>query len=161
MATATVDLREQVGKQSTAAGALMVRGFLVNATNPKGLLFFLAVLPQFVVPTEPLLPQYLAVGVTMVVVDLIVMGLYTGLSVRLVNWLHRRASRPCSTACSPACSPRPPSCFRWCGGVPLPREDRLARHRGPCLRRVLPRHHPVHCRREITMRSREARESRG
>ena len=40
----------------------MVRGFLVNATNPKGLVFFLAVLPQFVVPTEPLLPQYLAIG---------------------------------------------------------------------------------------------------
>jgi homoserine/homoserine lactone efflux protein len=40
------------------------------------------------VPTAPLLPQYLAVGVTMVVVDLVVMGLYTGLSVRLVRWLH-------------------------------------------------------------------------
>ncbi|MDT5329983.1 MAG: homoserine/homoserine lactone efflux protein, partial [Mycobacterium sp.] len=50
--------------------------------------FFLAVLPQFVVPTAPLLPQYLAVGATMVVVDLVVMGLYTGLSVRLVRWLH-------------------------------------------------------------------------
>jgi homoserine/homoserine lactone efflux protein len=68
--------------------ALLVRGFLVNATNPKGLVFFLAVLPQFVVPTVPLLPQYLAVGVTMVAVDLVVMGLYTGLSVRLLKWLH-------------------------------------------------------------------------
>ena len=54
-----------------------MRGFLVNATNPKGLVFFLAVLPQFVVPTAPLLPQYLAIGVTMVAVDLVVMGLYT------------------------------------------------------------------------------------
>ena len=87
--TATVDLREQVGKAMDGGRvALLVRGFLVNATNPKGLVFFLAVLPQFVVPTEPLLPQYLAVGVTMVAVDLVVMGLYTGLSVRLVNWLH-------------------------------------------------------------------------
>ena len=51
-------------------------------------MFFLAVLPQFVVPTEPLLRQYLAVGVTMVAVDLVVMGLYTGLSVRLIKWLH-------------------------------------------------------------------------
>lgn len=66
----------------------MVRGFLVNATNPKGLLFFLAVMPQFVVPTAPLLPQYLAIGATMVAVDLVVMGLYTGLSVRLLAWLR-------------------------------------------------------------------------
>ena len=87
--TATIDLREQVSKAMDGGRvALLVRGFLVNATNPKGLVFFLAVLPQFVVPTQPLLPQYLAVGVTMVAVDLVVMGLYTGLSVRLLKWLH-------------------------------------------------------------------------
>jgi len=67
--TATVDLREQIGKAVDGGRvAMVVRGFLVNATNPKGLVFFLAVLPQFVVPTEPLMPQYLAVGVTMVAV---------------------------------------------------------------------------------------------
>ena len=77
--TATVDLREQIGKAMDGGRlSLLVRGFLVNATNPKGLVFFLAVLPQFVVPTAPLLPQYLAIGATMVAVDLVVMGLYTG-----------------------------------------------------------------------------------
>ncbi|AKS34413.1 LysE family transporter [Mycolicibacterium goodii] len=87
--TATVDLREQIGKATDSGrAALVVRGFLVNATNPKGLVFFLAVLPQFVVPTAPLLPQYLAIGATMVGVDIVVMGLYTGLAVRLLNWLH-------------------------------------------------------------------------
>lgn len=87
--TAAIDLRAQVGK-ATEAGrtGLVVRGFLVNATNPKGLVFFLAVLPQFVVPTAPLLPQYLAIGATMIAVDLVVMGLYTGLAVRLLTWLH-------------------------------------------------------------------------
>jgi homoserine/homoserine lactone efflux protein len=64
------------------------RGFLVNATNPKGLVFFLAVLPQFVVPTVALLPQYLAIGVTMVGVDLVVMGLYDALASRLLKWMH-------------------------------------------------------------------------
>jgi homoserine/homoserine lactone efflux protein len=87
--TATVDLREQLGKTIDGGRwSLVVRGFLVNATNPKGLVFFLAVLPQFVVPIGPQLPQYLAIGVTMVLVDLVVMGLYTGLSVRLLGWLH-------------------------------------------------------------------------
>jgi homoserine/homoserine lactone efflux protein len=87
--TATVDLREQIGKSVDGDRlSLLVRGFLVNATNPKGLVFFLAVLPQFVVPTAPLLPQYLAIGATMVAVDLVVMGLYTGLAARLLRWLH-------------------------------------------------------------------------
>ncbi len=87
--SATVDLREQIGKTvDGGARALVVRGFLVNATNPKGLVFFIAVLPQFVVPTAPLLPQYLAIGVTMIAVDLVVMGLYTSLSSRLLTWLN-------------------------------------------------------------------------
>jgi homoserine/homoserine lactone efflux protein len=89
--SATVDLREQIGKAVDGGRlALVVRGFLVNATNPKGLVFFLAVLPQFVVPTAPLLPQYLAIGATMVVVDLVVMGLYTALAARLLKWMHTR-----------------------------------------------------------------------
>lgn len=85
----TTDLRAKIG--TTVDGGrlgLLTRGFLVNATNPKSLVFFLAVLPQFVVPTAPLLPQYLVIGTTMVAVDLVVMGLYTGLAVRLVEWLH-------------------------------------------------------------------------
>jgi len=87
--TATRDLREQMDTSTNGGrAALVVRGFLVNATNPKGLVFFLAVLPQFVVPTAPLLPQYLAIGATMVAVDMVVMGLYTGLSVRLLRWMH-------------------------------------------------------------------------
>ena len=87
--SATVDLREQVGKAMDGGRlSLVMRGYLVNATNPKGLVFFLAVLPQFVVPTAPLMPQYLAIGATMVGVDLVVMGLYTALSVRLLKWMH-------------------------------------------------------------------------
>jgi homoserine/homoserine lactone efflux protein len=85
----TTDLRTKIGTMVDGGRlGLLTRGFLVNATNPKSLVFFLAVLPQFVVPTAPLLPQYLAIGTTMVAVDLVVMGLYTGLAVRLVEWLH-------------------------------------------------------------------------
>jgi homoserine/homoserine lactone efflux protein len=87
--TATRDLREQMGQGGDGRiGALLLRGFLVNVTNPKGLVFLLAVLPQFVVPTAPLLPQYLIISATMVAVDLVVMGAYTGLASRLLRWLH-------------------------------------------------------------------------
>ena len=46
------------------------------------------VLPQFVVPTAPLPPQYLAIGATMTVVDVIVMSGYAGLAARLLRWLR-------------------------------------------------------------------------
>jgi homoserine/homoserine lactone efflux protein len=57
--------------------ALFAQGFLVNATNPKATVFFLAVLPQFIEVSRPLLPQYLAVCATLTVVDLVVMSGYT------------------------------------------------------------------------------------
>lgn len=68
--------------------SLVVRGFLVNATNPKGLVFLLAVLPQFVEPSAPLLPQYLTIALTMVVVDVAVMCTYTGMAAQLMGWLR-------------------------------------------------------------------------
>ena len=83
------DLGEQLTASADGSRVnLLVRGFLVNVTNPKGLVFLLAVVPQFVVPTAPLLPQYLAIAATMVAVDLVVMGAYTGLAVRLLAWLR-------------------------------------------------------------------------
>ena len=153
--TATVDLREQIGKAMDGGRlSLVVRGFLVNATNPKGLVFFLAVLPQFVVPTAPLMPQYLAIGATMVAVDLVVMGLYTGLSVRLLEVdAHAAPTDGRQPRVLRRCSPLPPWCCRWCAAARLPRKHRLPGHRRPDRRRVVPRHNPIHGRRQITSRS--------
>ncbi len=61
---------------------LVMRGFLVNISNPKALIFILAILPQFIDPAAPLLIQYVIIAATMVVVDLIVMAGYTGLAVK-------------------------------------------------------------------------------
>lgn len=51
-------------------------GFFTNATNPKGIIFMVAVLPQFISQTAPVLPQLLILGVTMCFVDLVVMHSY-------------------------------------------------------------------------------------
>ena len=68
--------------------AMMFRGFLVNVSNPKALVFMLAVLPQFVDPHAPLLSQYLILGATMICVDLIVMAGYTGLASKVLRLLR-------------------------------------------------------------------------
>ncbi|VVM68014.1 Homoserine/homoserine lactone efflux protein [Pseudomonas fluorescens] len=64
---------------------LIFRGFVVNMSNPKALVFMLAVLPQFINPHAPLLAQYLIIGATMVCVDLIVMAGYTGLASKVLR----------------------------------------------------------------------------
>ncbi len=71
-----------------SAPALVLRGFLVNASNPKAVVFMLAVLPQFLDPVAPLLPQYLTIAVTMVAVDVVVMTGYTGLAARVLTLMR-------------------------------------------------------------------------
>lgn len=68
--------------------ALVVRGFFVNASNPKALVFILAVLPQFIDTGAPLAAQYLMMTLTMVGVDLVVMAGYTGLAAKVLRLLR-------------------------------------------------------------------------
>lgn len=67
---------------------LVLRGFLVNASNPKAIIFILAVLPQFLDPQGSLLSQYTVMAATMVAVDLVVMAGYTGLAARVLRALR-------------------------------------------------------------------------
>ncbi len=73
-------------KDSSARG-IFTQGLLVNFTNPKGLVFLLAVLPQFIDPTKPTAMQYVVLALTLVCVDLIVMAGYTGLAARVLRLL--------------------------------------------------------------------------
>ena len=71
-----------------AAKTLLVKGFLVNATNPKGILFMLAVLPQFIDPARPQFIQYAICGITLRFTDLVVMSAYTGFAARVLRLLR-------------------------------------------------------------------------
>jgi homoserine/homoserine lactone efflux protein len=57
-------------------GRRVLTGFLTNATNPKGIIFMVAVLPQFIEKDAPLLPQLAILGATMVTIDTTVMHGY-------------------------------------------------------------------------------------
>jgi homoserine/homoserine lactone efflux protein len=71
----------------TSRWGLIRQGLLVNLTNPKGVLFLVAVLPQFVDPSRPTAPQYAIMGLTMVAVDVFVMVGYTGFASRILRLL--------------------------------------------------------------------------
>ncbi|WP_312240897.1 homoserine/homoserine lactone efflux protein [Pantoea sp.] len=66
---------------------LFKRAVLVNLTNPKSIVFLAALFPQFILPHQPQALQYLTLGVTTVVVDIIVMIGYATLATRIAAWI--------------------------------------------------------------------------
>lgn len=76
-------LRKPVPEQENAgslvrdpAWSMFRRGFWVNMLNPKAVVFFLAFMPQFIRPDEPLVPQYVVLTITVVLIDILVMWLF-------------------------------------------------------------------------------------
>ena len=63
-------------RSDESAWSLLRRGFWVNLLNPKAIVFFLAFIPQFIRANEPLLPQYLVLTLTVIVVDVLVMWFF-------------------------------------------------------------------------------------
>ena len=60
----------------------------VNLTNPKATVFLVAMLPQFLDLGAPQLPQFTVMGVTLIVVDIMVMLGYATLASRLSVWMR-------------------------------------------------------------------------
>lgn len=82
----TIDI--QTEKKNTSASVLVFKGFIVNMSNPKAIVFLLAVLPQFLDLSRPQWLQYLIMAITMVMIDLIVMAAYTGLASKILRLLR-------------------------------------------------------------------------
>ncbi|KEQ16798.1 homoserine/homoserine lactone efflux protein [Endozoicomonas numazuensis] len=73
-----------ISQRKSFASAIMV-----NLTNPKAIVFQAAFLPQFIDPTLVLWPQYLIMGVTMVIVDSLVMIGYASFALKLMPVLKK------------------------------------------------------------------------
>jgi homoserine/homoserine lactone efflux protein len=98
--------RAPVAQHALAAGEALVKhtglpsvrervltGFMTNVTNPKGIVFMVAVLPQFIDPNRTLWLQLLILLVTAVGVDLVVMHGYAFLASRAQRWLATARAR--------------------------------------------------------------------
>jgi homoserine/homoserine lactone efflux protein len=60
----------------------LLRGVLVQGANPKALVFFVALLPQFIEPGASVPLQMLVLGVSSVAIEFVVLALYVVLAVR-------------------------------------------------------------------------------
>ncbi|WP_111413027.1 LysE family translocator [Billgrantia lactosivorans] len=69
-----------------SAPALFRQGFLVGIGNPKDLLFFAALFPNFIAIGEPQLIQFVILALTWLVIDTTLMTLYATLGSGLGRW---------------------------------------------------------------------------
>jgi len=91
-------LRSQGGSTTSDGNAapqslrsLFAKGLVANAINPKVVLFFLSLLPQFVIPANGNVPgQMLALGVTFTVQAAILFGLLGWFAGAIGTWLNRK-----------------------------------------------------------------------
>jgi len=67
---------------------IFLRGLLINVSNPKAILFTLAVTPQFVDSSLPQWPQYLTIMATLLFTDTVSMSIYTALGARALQALR-------------------------------------------------------------------------
>jgi homoserine/homoserine lactone efflux protein len=71
-----------------------LRGLVVQGANPKALVFFVALLPQFIDPAGPVGMQLLVLGVSSVLIELAVLALYVALAVRARRLAGARLAAP-------------------------------------------------------------------
>jgi homoserine/homoserine lactone efflux protein len=64
------------GAGPVSARGSFARGFAVQMTNPKAMIFFGALVPQFVTPGQPLLVRGLILAITLIVIEQLVLAGY-------------------------------------------------------------------------------------
>ena len=82
LGTAAVDGRSTAGK-------LFQAGLLSAITNPKGILFFVAFLPQFIEPSESLFLQFAIMAATFVVIEFFYEIAVASAAYKIQPWLKR------------------------------------------------------------------------
>ena len=90
-APATPLVARSDGPPTITRKTMILRGWMINAVNPKGTVFLLAVVPQFMNLSQALLPQYLIIAATLAFTDLVVMAGYTALAARVLGALKSPA----------------------------------------------------------------------
>ena len=75
-------LRPERAREDRGSLRALTRGFALQAANPKALVFFVALLPQFIDASRAVWPQVLILGVTSVVIEFTVLAGYGYMAAR-------------------------------------------------------------------------------
>jgi homoserine/homoserine lactone efflux protein len=93
-----IGIDARASAQSRAGGSLFRQGALAALTNPKGLLFFAAFLPQFIDPARSLVVQFAVMAGTFTATEIATEFFIASMAHRISPWL-RRVGRRFNQAC--------------------------------------------------------------
>lgn len=84
-------LETETSKKSHYSMSIMyLRGFFVGATNPKSIIIFTALFPQFINPHAPRLPQLLILSALFLVMQFSSASFYTCFGAKVFKWLQQK-----------------------------------------------------------------------
>jgi homoserine/homoserine lactone efflux protein len=86
-----LEQEKMAGLKNEPAWSIFRRGLWVNLLNPKAIVFFLAFMPQFIRPDQPLLAQYAVLTATVVAIDILVMWFFFAAAARSFERFTRSA----------------------------------------------------------------------
>ena len=79
------------GKARTTLRSLWLQGFVTSVSNPKAVVFFAALFPQFIQSESPFWPQFLTLSATYIIVDGLFLSGYGAGSSWIASRLKREA----------------------------------------------------------------------
>ncbi|GLS14743.1 LysE family translocator [Hydrogenophaga electricum] len=80
------------GTSRQSHGRRFMEGVLLQLTNPKAVLFMLAMFPQFITPQKPVFPQFLLLTLTYSLLDILIHAAYAAAAHRARPWLRSEHS---------------------------------------------------------------------
>jgi len=88
-----VDSQLQQKRNKRSIKSLYWQGFITSAANPKAVIFFAALFPQFINPTAPLISQFAVLSSTYIVMDAIFLCCYGKFAEWIGNKLRSSVGR--------------------------------------------------------------------
>lgn len=70
------DPKASVTKRNVSLGSLWMQGFVTSAANPKAVVFFAALFPQFISADQSFWPQFLILSATYIIMDALFLSVY-------------------------------------------------------------------------------------
>lgn len=80
------------GEQLRSRKTLYFQGFITSAVNPKAVIFFAALFPQFINRGEAIVPQFFVLSLTYLLMDGVFLLGYAVLATKLADWLKGNES---------------------------------------------------------------------
>lgn len=84
----TESVSAKAANESRSAGQLLRSAVLINLTNPKSIVFLVALFPQFINPAGDQFQQLMILGITTVAIDSMVMLGYTSLASQMGRYIR-------------------------------------------------------------------------